>query len=148
MKALKDLTYQSMTQKRKIRVILCEQQLWMTQLQMSTLFGCSVQEVHAVLKRLFENGELDKRIVNRTIKVQNSAGHHVLGHFYNLDAIIAVGYRLNPKEATYFHIWSMQILKNHLLTDLKRDEYGMIEGLRRKISYLLAVAELRTQTQR
>ena len=140
MKALKNITYQSFTQKKRHQVVMAGQQLWMTQLQMSTLFGCSVQEVYTVLKGLFYNRELEERAVNCTIIVENSAGHYVSGNFYNLDAIIAVGYRLNPKEATYFHIWSMQILKNHLLADLKTGEYGIIEGLKRKISHLLAVA--------
>ena len=102
MKALKNLTYQSFTQKKRHQVVMAGQQLWMTQLQMSTLFGCSVQEVYTVLKGLFHNRELDERVVNRSIVVENSAGHYVPGNFYNLDAIIAVGYRLNPKETTYF----------------------------------------------
>ncbi len=140
MKAVKNLTYRSGTEKEVSKVIVCEENIWLTQMQMSRLFGCSVQEVYAVLKRLFQSGELENSKVNRTIEVESSTGHLVSGNFYNLDAVTAVGYRLNARETTLFHIWSMQMLKNHLLGDMETTEYGIIEGLKRKISHMLAVA--------
>ncbi len=140
MKSIKNLTYQSPFQSKEINVVMSEESFWMTQLQMSRLFGCRVQEVYHVLKKLFNSGELDPKEVNRTIDIPGNNGAYIGGNFYNLDAIIAVGYRLDPKEATHFHIWSTQMLKAHLLKDMASEDYGIIENLKRKISHMLAVA--------
>lgn len=140
MKSIKNLTYQSPFHDEEICVVVSMESFWMTQLQMSRLFGCRVQEVHAVLKRLFSNGELDEASANRTIEVPNSRGDYIRGNFYNLDAIIAVGYRLSPRDATHFHIWSTQMLRSHLLESLAPREYSFIGSLKRKFSHMLAAA--------
>ncbi len=140
MKAIKSGTYTSPFTNKEVRVILCAESLWMTQLQMSELFGCDVREVHIVLKALFASEELDRSIVNRAIEIENYEGNYVSGNFYNLDAITAVGYRLNPKETTHFHIWSSQVLRHYIFTLQNRHNYGIIESIKRKVSHMLAVA--------
>ncbi len=140
MKASKSLTYQSPFQNRDLTVTLSQESFWMTQIQMSTLFGCDVRMVHVTLKALFASGELEESFVNKSIDAYTSEGRAYSANFYNLDAIIAVGYRINPKEATHFHIWSMQMLKSHLLEGLEIKEYSIIESIRRKVSHMLAVA--------
>jgi hypothetical protein len=141
MKSIKRLSYRSPFGKREISVVLSPESLWLTQLQMSRLFGCPVQEVYRVLKSLFKSGELDVKLSNRSLEIPGRNGDCVGGNFYNLDAVIAAGYRLNPREATHFHIWSTQALRTHLLAaDTRIEEHGIIESLKRRISHMLAVA--------
>ncbi len=140
MKTSKSLTYQSPFEGKDLAVTLCQESFWMTQIQMSTLFGCDVRMIHITLKALFASGELEEDIVNKSLDAYTADGRVYSANFYNLDAIIAVGYRINPKEATHFHIWSMQMLKTHLLEGLEIKEYSIIESIRRKVSHMLAVA--------
>ena len=140
MKAIKSLSYQSPFSNNEIKVIMSSESFWLTQLQMSKLFGCDVRRVHIVLKALFASGELDEDIVNQSIEIENYEGNYVSGNFYNLDAIIAAGYRIDPREATHFHIWSTQMLRYNLLTTQNNRHYGLFESIRRKVTHMLAVA--------
>ncbi len=140
MRAIKSLNYQSPFSKKDLKVVMSHDSFYMTQVQMSKLFCCGVKDVYILLKTLFASGELEESFVNRSIEIENYEGRYVSGNFYNLDAIIAVGYRLNPKEATHFHIWSTQMLKIHLYETSATREYGIIESIRRKFSHMLAVA--------
>jgi hypothetical protein len=140
MKAIRSLSYQSPFSSSEIRVIMSSDSFWLTQLQMSQLFGCDVRRIHVVLKALFASGELDEDIVNQSVEIENYEGHFVSGNFYNLDAIIAVGYRIDPREATHFHIWSTQMLR-YTFHDVQNNcHYGIFEAIRRKVSHMLAVA--------
>ncbi len=138
MKAIKTFHYQNPHGSSVDRVVYCEASLWMTQIQISQLFGCRVSRVYSVMKRLFESGELDSQTANRKIEIPNADGRYFGGNFYNLDAIIAVGYRLNPKAATRFHIWSSQILRRSLLQNIEMPQQSMIGTLRRRLSLMLA----------
>jgi hypothetical protein len=140
MKAIRSLSYQSPFSSSEIRVIMSSDSFWLTQLQMSQLFGCDVRRVHVVLKALFASGELDEDIVNQSVEIENYEGHFVSGNFYNLDAIIAVGYRIDPREATHFHIWSTQMLRYTFHNVQNNRHYGIFEAIRRKVSHMLAVA--------
>ncbi len=140
MKAIKSLTYQSPFNSSEIKVIMSSESFWLTQLQMSKLFGCDVRRVHILLKALFASGELDEATVNQSIEIENYEGNFVSGNFYNLDAIIAVGYRIDPKEATHFHIWSTQMLRYNLFPVQNNRHYGLFASIRRKVSHMLAVA--------
>ncbi len=140
MKAIGKCTYQSPLSQTKTSLIIAKEHFWMTQMQMSLLFGCRVQQVHTTLKKLFASGELDPKLVNQTLEIPHASGRMIRGNFYNLDAVIAAGYRLNPKEATHLHIWSMQMLKAHLLEETPHVRTGIIGSLRQKITHMLAVA--------
>lgn len=140
MKAIKSLIYTSPFSHKEVRVVACSDSLWMTQLQMSRLFGCDVRNVHIILKALFASGELDKNLVNRPVEIQNFEGRYVSGNFYNLDAVIAVGYRIDPKEATHFHIWSTAILRNEIFRMPQSGQKSLLQTIRQKVSHMLAVA--------
>jgi hypothetical protein len=140
MKTIESITYRSPFGKREISVVLSQESIWLTQLQMSRLFGCRVQEVYHLLKSLFKSGELDPKRANRTLAIPGRNGESVGANLYNLDAVIAAGYRLNPREATHFHIWSTKVLKTHLLAGTLPEAHGIIESLKRRISHMLAVA--------
>ena len=77
---------------------------WLTQKAMAELFGCSTDNISLHLKKIFSEGELDKNSVTEKNSATASDGKNYLTTFYNLDAVIAVGYRVNSHQATVFII--------------------------------------------
>ena len=116
---LKDLiVYQSQNNENiSVEVLYNEEDFWLTQKSMAKLFNVEVNTINYHLKEIFENGELEE---NRTIRkirtVQNEGSRKVTREltFYSLDAIIAIGYRVNSKEATDFRIWATKTLKEYI----------------------------------
>ena len=116
---LKDLiVYQSQNNENiSVEVLYNEEDFWLTQKSMAKLFNVEVNTINYHLKEIFENGELEE---NRTIRkirtVQNEGSRKVIREltFYSLDAIIAIGYRVNSKEATDFRIWATKTLKEYI----------------------------------
>ena len=116
---LKDLImYQSRNNENiSVEVLYDEEDLWLTQKSMSKIFNVDVNTINYHLKEIFESHELEE---NRTIRkirtVQNEGNRNVSRElaFYSLDAIIAVGYRVNSKEATDFRIWATNTLKEYI----------------------------------
>ena len=94
-----------------VNVILKDETIWITQKGMAELFGCSSDNVSLHLKNIFTTNELDKNSVTEKISATAADGKKYLTQFYNLDAIIAVGYRVNSKKATQFRIWATNVLK-------------------------------------
>ena len=94
-----------------IQVRYKNENLWLTQKSMSELFDCSADNIGLHLKNIFESGELDKNSVTEKISATASDGKNYKTNFYNLDAVISVGYRVNSMRATQFRRWVTQILK-------------------------------------
>lgn len=95
---------------------------------MSELFECSIG-LH--LKNIFEEDELDKNLTTEKISVVRKEGNRNVKReleFYNLDAIIAVGYRVNSKKATKFRIWATNILKDYMIKGFVIDVEKMKNG--------------------
>ena len=88
---------------------------WLTQKAMAELFGCSTDNISLHLKNIFAEGELDKDSVTEKYSATAADGKNYLTTFYNLDAIIAVAYRVNSKQATAFRIWATQTLKEYII---------------------------------
>lgn len=88
-----------------IQVRYKNENLWLTQKSMSELFDCSTDNIGLHLKNIFESGELDKNSVTEKISVTASDGKNYKTNFYNLDAVISVGYRVNSMRATQFRRW-------------------------------------------
>lgn len=97
-----------------VDAIYKEETLWLSQKSMAKVFGCSTDNISLHLKNIFESNELDKNSVTEKFSVTASDGKNYLTNFYNLDAIIAVGYSVNSKKATEFRIWSTKILKEYM----------------------------------
>src|SRR2546426_702709 len=98
----------------KLEVFLQDETLWLTQKMMAQLFGVDVRTINEHLKNVYQSEELAENSTIRKIRiVQNEGGREVSREvdFYNLDAVIAVGYRVNSKRATQFRIWATQVLK-------------------------------------
>ena len=88
---------------------------WLSQKAMAELFGCSTDNISLHLKNIFSEGELDKNSVTEKYSATAADGKNYLTTFYSLDAIIAVGYRVNSKQATAFRIWATQTLKEYII---------------------------------
>ncbi len=95
--------------------------IWLTQRQIAELFGTKVPAISKHLKNIFASGELQEDMV--ISKMETTTRHGAIAgktqttqtNFYNLDAILSVGYRVNSKNATAFRIWANQVLKQYLL---------------------------------
>ena len=95
---------------------------------MRELFGCSADNISLHLKNIFEEGELEKNSVTEKISATATDGKKYLTQFYNLDAIIAVGYRVNSKKATQFRIWATNVLKEYMIKGFVIDKEKMKNG--------------------
>jgi hypothetical protein len=82
---------------------------------MAILFDCSTDNISLHLKNIFKEQELDEYSVVEEFSVTASDGKKYATKHYNLDAIIAVGYRVNSKKATQFRIWATKILKEYIV---------------------------------
>jgi len=112
------ILYQTDEGKVKINVLFADENFWMTQKVMADLFDVQKAAISKHLKNIFESEELSKDLtVSIKETVQNEGGRDIKRNveFYNLDAIIAVGYRVNSKKATQFRIWATQTLKEYIL---------------------------------
>ena len=87
-----------------VNVYYNNETFWLTQKAMAELFGCSTDNISLHLKKIFSEGELDKDSVTEKNSATASDGKNYLTTFYNLDAVIAVGYRVNSHQATAFRI--------------------------------------------
>lgn len=113
---LRDLIiYQSQNNENiSIEVLYDNEDFWLTQKSMGKLFGVEVNTINYHLKEVFKSGELIKESVIRKIRITANDGKNYNTNFYSLDAIIAVGYRVNSKEATDFRIWATNTLKEFI----------------------------------
>ena len=111
-----------------IQVRYENENLWMTQKAMAELFDCSTDNIGLHLKNIFESGELDKNSVTEKISATASDGKRYNTNFYNLDAAISVGYRVNSLRATQFRRWATEILKKFAIRGYVIDKKRMENG--------------------
>jgi len=115
----------------RINVGLHEETVWLTQAAMAELFDCSTDNVSLHLQNIFETGELRLEATTEDFSVVRQEGaRHVsrnLKH-YNLDVVIAVGYRVNSKRATQFRIWATKVLKEYIIKGFALNDERMKTG--------------------
>ncbi len=118
----------------KIEVVVKDETIWATQKAIGGLFDVDRTSISRHLKNIFETGELDEKVVSAEI-AQTTQHGAIEGKtqtksvkFYNLDAIISVGYRVNSKKATKFRIWATDILKEYIQKGFKIDIERMKQG--------------------
>ena len=111
-----------------IEVRVQNEMIWLSQKLMGTLFDCSTDNISLHLKNIFKENELDENSVTEEFSVTASDGKTYKTKHYNLDAIIAVGYRVNSKRATAFRQWATSVLRDYAIRgyiiDKKRMENG------------------------
>ena len=108
--------------KTRIDVKLEEETLWLTQAQMCELYQTSKSNVSEHIKHIFEEGELDKDSVVRNFRTTASDGKEYLVSHYNLDMIIALGYRVRSFIATRFRQWATERLKEYIVKGFTLDD--------------------------
>lgn len=116
------LIYKTDNEKVKIEVYIMNETIWLTQVKIAELFEVDRSVITKHLKNIFETLELDEDAVCAKIAHTASDGKNYNTKFYNLDAIIAVGYRVNSKRATMFRIWSTDILKEYIIKGFAMDD--------------------------
>ena len=106
--------YQNETGNKIIEVLYDSEDFWLTQKTMAELFSVKVNTINYHLKEIFSSGELEEDSVIRKIRITANDGKKYNTNFYSLDAIIAVGYRVNSFEATQFRRWATNTLKQYI----------------------------------
>lgn len=146
------LIFQAEDKGQGIEVIYKDENVWCTQKAMATLFDCSTDNVGLHLKNIFASGELVKDSVTEKISATASDGKNYLTQFYNLDAIISVGYRVNSIRATQFRQWATSVLRQYAIRgyviDRKRMENGTFLGEDYFEHLLAEIREIRLSERR
>lgn len=114
----------------KIEVFYQDETFWMTQKKISELFGVQRPAITKHLKNIFESGELIENSVSSILEHTADDGKKYNTTFYNLDVIIAVGYRVNSNQATKFRIWATKTLKEFIIKGFVLDDERLKQGKR------------------
>lgn len=117
----------------KVEVVLQDESFWLTINRMTELFGVSKQNISYHLKNIYNENELQRgSTVKEFLTVQLEGDRKVSRklEYYNLDAIIAVGYRVNSREATLFRVWATKILKEFIIKGFVLDDEQLKQGQR------------------
>ena len=128
MKESNIILYETEDGKINVDVILKDETIWLTQKSMAELFDVDRTVVTKHLKNIFVENELDKNSVCANFAHTAKDGKNYQTEFYNLDAIIAVGYRVNSKKATQFRIWATNILKEYIIKGFALNDERFIKG--------------------
>lgn len=114
----------------ELRVKLEKETLWLTQKQMAILFDKDTDTIGLHLKNIYAEGELEEKATTEFFSVVQIEGDRKVRRtlkFYNLDAIISVGYRVNSKRGTQFRVWATKVLKNYLVQGYAVNEKRLLE---------------------
>lgn len=118
----------------KVNAVIKDDTIWLTQKSMAELFGVQTPAISKHLKNIFEEGELEEQVV--ISKMEITTQHGAIANktqtsetnFYNLDAIISVGYRVNSIQATHFRIWATKVLKEYIQKGFVLDDERLKQG--------------------
>lgn len=139
----------------RIEVIFNSETFWMSQRKMAELFGVDVRTISYHLNQIYESGELEKGATIQKIWIVQSEGERDVERnplFYNLDAIIAVGYRVNSFQATQFRIWATNLIKEFIIKGYVLDDERLKQGKHFGKDYfddlLERIREIRTSERR
>lgn len=115
----------------RVDVLLENDSVWVTQKSMGLLFDSTPQNITVHLKNIFESGELEQEATCKEILQVQKEGERLVSRtqkYYNLDAIISVGYRVNSTKATQFRIWATQALKEYIIKGFVLDDDRLKQG--------------------
>ena len=122
------LIYKSEEEDVSVDAVVMNESIWLSQKGMAELFACSTDNISLHLKNIFADGELPRDAVTEKISATAADGKKYLTQFYNLDAIISVGYRVNSRRATHFRIWATGILKEYMIKGFVLDDDRLKQG--------------------
>jgi hypothetical protein len=115
----------------KVDVFLKDETVWLTQKALAALFAVNVPAINKHLKNIFESGELSREATVSKMEIVRAEGEREVARdveFYNLDAIIAVGYRVNSYQATQFRIWATKTLREFIIKGFVLDDERLKRG--------------------
>ena len=146
------LLYKTAQGEVHIEVIFNSETFWMSQKRMADLYNVDVSTINYHLKEIFKSGELNENSVIRKIPITANDGKDYNTLVYNLDAIIAVGYRVNSYQATQFRIWATSVLKEFIIKGYALDDERLKQGKHFGKDYfddlLERIREIRTSERR
>ncbi len=122
------LLYTSQDGDVKVEVFLHKETIWLPQKLMAELFDVNVRTISEHLKNIFTSGEQEKDSVIRKFRTTAADGKNYSTQYYNLDAIISVGYRVNSSKATQFRIWATKLLKEYIIKGFAIDDDRLKNG--------------------
>ena len=131
MNELQFIIYNTPDEDIRINTAVKDETIWLTQKGMSELFGCSTDNISLHLKNIYADGELNPESTAEDFSVVRQEGERSIKRtlkFYNLDAIISVGYRVNSRRATQFRIWATSVLKEYMLKGFVLDDERLKQG--------------------
>ena len=149
------LLYKTKQGETHVEVIFNDETFWMSQKRMAELYGVDVRTVNYHLSQIYESGELTEEATIRKIGIVQIEGDRKVNRpqmLYNLDAIIAVGYRVNSYQATQFRIWATGVLKEMIVKGFVLDDERLKQGQHFGRDYfddlLERIREIRTSERR
>lgn len=131
LKELSFLMYTSKEENISVNVIVKDETIWLTQKAMAELFGVGIPAISKHLKNIFDEGELDRFSTISILEIVQKEGNRNIKRdteFFNLDAIISVGYRVNSQKATKFRIWATGVLKEYMIKGFTLDDERLKQG--------------------
>ena len=114
----------------RVNIMYSNDSFWLSQNQIAELFGVNVRTVSEHLQSIFKSNELNQDSVIRKIRITAADEKSYLTNFYHLDAIIAVGYRVNSRQATQFRIWATATLREFMIKGFVLDDERLKQGKR------------------
>lgn len=125
------ILYQTPSGEVSLSVLLKEETIWLTQKMMAELFETTPQNITIHLKNIFEEGELQEDATCKDFLQVQQEGERTVNRkakFYNIDAVISVGYRVNSTKATQFRIWATKTLKEYIIKGFVLDDNRLKQG--------------------
>jgi len=133
-KQMEMVLYHSEQSDVTVNAIIKDETIWITQKAMAELFGIDKSGISRHLSNIFKSGKLDEEVVVAKIATTTQHGaiegktQSSLTNYYNLDAIISVGYRVDSKQATQFRIWATNVLKEYMRKGFVMDDERLKQG--------------------
>lgn len=125
------LMYRAEDANVSVNAVVKDESVWLTQKGMAELFACTSDNISLHLKNIYEDGELIEEATTEEFSVVQKEGQRNVNRcmrFYNLDAIISVGYRVNSRRATHFRIWATGVLKEYMVKGFVLDDERLKQG--------------------
>lgn len=122
------LLYTTSNSDVKVEIFLHNESVWLPQKRMAELFGVQRPAITKHLKNIFDSGELDENSVSSILEHTAQDGKVYETKYYNLDAILSVGYRVNSSQATQFRIWATKVLKEYIIKGFAMDDERLKNG--------------------
>ena len=125
------LIYQSSEEDVSVNAVIRDETIWLTQKSMAELFDVDVPAISKHLTNIYADGELMKDSTISKMEIVQQEGNRQVKrtqNFYNLDAIISVGYRVNSRRATQFRIWATSVLKEYMIKGFAMDDERLKQG--------------------